>query len=275
VYYGGGGGGGANNNTDPTVDFGRGGNGGGGDGANANLGNGTAGQANTGGGGGGGDWEASGANGGSGIVIVRYTTPAAPSNSAVPVISGSTRTGATLTTTNGSWSGSPTSYAYQWQRAPTSVGSYTNIPSATSNTYELTDDDIGKYIKVSVVATNGIGSSTAELSAATTVVSDLPDSVVPTATTPVATATGFTFTISNYSNSYTYALTTSKGSVSRSTDDVTITGLTAGESATVTIAVTRTNYNSASKTLDGILLNNFTDFRHTIETRVYKAHCFA
>jgi hypothetical protein len=27
--------------------------------------------------------------------------------------------------------------------------------------------------------------------------------------------------------------------------------------------------------LDGVLLKNFTDFRHAIETRVYKAHCFA
>ena len=251
VYYGGGGGGGANNNSSPTVDFGHGGAGGGGDGANANLGNGTAGQANTGGGGGGGDWEASGANGGSGIVIVRYTTPAAPINSAVPVISGSTRTGATLTTTNGSWSGSPSTYAYQWKRASSSGGSYTNITSATSSTYVLTDDDIDKYIKVSVIATNGIGSSTAELSAATSVVSDLPDSVVPTATNPVSTATGFTFTISNYSTSYTYVLTTSKGSVSRSTDDITVTGLVAGESATVTIAVTRANYKAGSKTVIG------------------------
>jgi hypothetical protein len=82
-------------------------------------------------------------------------------------------------------------------------------------------------------------------------VSDLPDSVVPTATTPVSTATGFTFTISNYLNSYTYVLTTSKGSVSRSTDDVTVTGLTAGESATVTIAVTRANYKAGSKTVTG------------------------
>jgi hypothetical protein len=56
---------------------------------------------------------------------------------------------------------------------------------------------------------------------------------------------------SNYSASYTYVLTTSKGSVSRSTDDVTVTGLTAGESATVTIAVTRTNYKPGSKTVTG------------------------
>ena len=251
TYYGGGGGGGANNNSSATVEFGRGGNGGGGNGANNDRMNGTAGQANTGGGGGGGDWEASGANGGSGIVIVRYTTPAAPSNSAVPVISGSTRTGETLTTTNGSWLGAPTSYTYRWKRAATSGGSYADIPSATSSTYVLTDDDINKYIKVSVIATNGIGSSAAELSAATSVVSDLPDSVVPTATSPVATATGFKFTISNYSNSYTYALTTTKGSVSRSADDVTVTGLTAGESATITIAVTRSNYKPASKTVTG------------------------
>ena len=251
VYYGGGGGGGPNNNTSPTVDFGRGGNGGGGNGANANLGNGTAGQANTGGGGGGGDWEASGANGGSGIVIVRYATPAAPTNTAAPVISGTTRTGSALSITSDAWTGSPTSFTYQWKRAATSGGSYTNIGSATSSTYVLTDDDINKYIKVSVIATNGIGSSTAELSAASSVVTDLPDSIVPTVTTSVSTATGFTFTISNYSSSYTYALTTTKGSVSRSTDDVTVTGLTAGESATVTIAVTRSNYKPGSKTVTG------------------------
>jgi len=251
TYYGGGGGGGANNNTSPTVDFGHGGNGGGGDGANANLGNGTAGQANTGGGGGGGDWEASGANGGSGIVIIRYTTPAAPTNTAAPVISGTTRTGSTLSIASDAWTGSPTSFTYQWKRAASSGGSYANIGSATNSTYVLTDDDINNYIKVSVIATNGVGSSSAVLSAASTVVTDLPDSIVPTVTTSVSTATGFTFTISNYSSSYTYALTTTKGSVSRSTDAVTVTGLTAGESATVTIAVTRTNYKPASKTVTG------------------------
>jgi hypothetical protein len=139
---------------------------------------------------------------------------------------------------------------YQWQRATTSAGTYTNIGSAVNNTYVLTDTDIGKYLKVSVVATNGAGSASA-LSDATAVVVDLPDSVVPTATSPVATATGFTFTIVNYLNLYTYALTTTNGSVTRSLGDVTVSGLTAGESATVTIAVTRTNYKSASKTVTG------------------------
>jgi hypothetical protein len=173
----------------------------------------------------------------------------APTNTALPVISGTARTGATLTTTNGSWTSSPSLFVYQWKRASTVGGTYNNITSATNRTYELTDADIDKFIKVSVIATNTIGASSAVLSAATSVVVDLADSVVPTATTPIATATGFTFTISNYSSSYAYVLTTSKGTVSRSNDDVTVTGLTAGESATVTIAVTRANYKPASRTV--------------------------
>ena len=214
-----------------------------------------AGTDGLGGGGGGGGVQSGvlgqGAMGGSGVVIVRFSLAAAPTNSGAPTISGTARTGATLTATTGSWTGTPTTFSYQWQRATTSGGVYSNITSATNSSYELTDTDIDKFIKVAVIATNGIGPSTAALSAATSIVVDLPDSVVPTATTPVATATGFTFTISNYSANYTYALTTSKGIVSRSNDDVTVTGLSAGESATVTIAVTRTNYKPVSKTVSG------------------------
>ena len=175
--------------------------------------------------------------------------PTPPANSLAPSVTGTARTGETLTTSNGTWTGSPT-FAYQWQRSSSSGGTYSNIASAVNNTYVLTDADIGKYIKVSVVATNSVG-PTSVSSAATSIVLDLPDSVVPAVTTPVATATGFTFTISNYSSLYTYVLTTSKGTVSRSTDGVTVTGLTAGESATVTIAVTRTSYKPASKTVTG------------------------
>jgi len=249
VAYAGGGGGGGDSNT-----AGTGGNGGGGNGSRRGDEIPTQGVDGLGGGGGAAGGSVAGGlgkRGGSGIVIVRYTTPAAPTNTAAPVISGTTRTGATLTTTDGSWSGSPSSYTYQWKRASTSGGTYSNISSATNSTYVLTDADIDKYIKVSVIATNGIGASSAELSAASSIVADLPDSIVPTVTTSVSTATGFTFTISNYSASYTYVLTTSKGSVSRSTDDVTVTGLTAGESATVTIAVTRANYKAGSKTVTG------------------------
>ena len=117
---------------------------------------------------------------------------------------------------------------YQWKRAASSGGTYEDIASAVNNTYVLADSDIGKFFKVSVTATNVVGPSTPALSTATSVVLDLNDSVVPTVSTSVSTATGFTFAIQNYSNSYTYSLTTTKGSVSRTSDDVTVTGLTAG-----------------------------------------------
>jgi hypothetical protein len=178
----------------------------------------------------------------------------APSNTAIPAITGTARTGETVTSSKGSWSSAPassTTFAYQWKRANAVGGTYNNIPSATDRTYELTDADIDKFIKVSVIATNSIGASLASLSGATSIVVDLNDSVVPTTSTPVATATGFTFAISNYSLSNTYALTTTKGTVSRLADDVTVTGLTSGESATVTIAVTRATYKPATKAVTG------------------------
>ncbi len=185
-----------------------------------------------------------------GAEVAALANTSVPSNSTAPTVSGTARTGSRLTASDppGSWNGSPSSYEYRWKRAGVD-GLYADIDSATLSSYLLTDDDIGKYIKLSVVARNSLGASSAVLSAATSVVVDLDVSVVPTATIPVASATGFTFIISNYLDSYTYALSTSKGSVSRSDDDVLVTGLSSGESATVTISVTRANYKPASKTV--------------------------
>ena len=91
--------------------------------------------------------------------------PAAPSNSAAPSISGTTAYGSTLTASNGTWSGNPTGYTYQWQRASTSTGSYSNISGATSQTYSVATADIGNYLKVNVTATNAGGSNSALSSA--------------------------------------------------------------------------------------------------------------
>lgn len=80
---------------------------------------------------------------------------AAPGNTVLPVISGTATSGSTLTTTNGTWTNSPTSFTYQWTRADTS----TSISGATASTYVLTATDVGHTITVSVTATNASGST--------------------------------------------------------------------------------------------------------------------
>jgi hypothetical protein len=82
-------------------------------------------------------------------------------NSISPVISGTVSVGSTLTTTNGTWTNSPTSYTYQWQRADdlAFTQNITNIGS-NQNTFTLTNSENSKYIRCQVTAINLAGSST-------------------------------------------------------------------------------------------------------------------
>ncbi|HST54961.1 MAG TPA: choice-of-anchor Q domain-containing protein [Solirubrobacteraceae bacterium] len=91
--------------------------------------------------------------------------PAAPANTALPTISGTTTAGQTLTAGNGSWSGSPTSYARQWQSCDAAGNSCSNVSGATGTTYVLDSGDVGNTLRVKVTATNA-GGSTAATSAA-------------------------------------------------------------------------------------------------------------
>lgn len=87
----------------------------------------------------------------------------APANTVAPAITGTTTIGQLLSVSDGTWLGSPTSYAYQWKRGGADIG------SATNNTYTLVTADVGYTITCTVTATNGSG-GTAATSAATTVV---------------------------------------------------------------------------------------------------------
>ncbi len=62
---------------------------------------------------------------------------AAPSNTQPPVVSG-TPGGKTLSTTNGTWSGTtPLTFSHQWRRCDKTGGSCANISGATNNTYPV------------------------------------------------------------------------------------------------------------------------------------------
>jgi pimeloyl-ACP methyl ester carboxylesterase len=88
-----------------------------------------------------------------------------PSNSVLPVISGTVEVGETLSTTDGTWTGTePITYTYQWKRDGV------NISGETDSTYIITVDDVGSEITVTVTGTNDVGSDSATSAATTEVV---------------------------------------------------------------------------------------------------------
>ena len=101
--------------------------------------------------------------------VAAATSSAAPKNTAPPTISGTPKVGQQLTADPGSWSGNPTSFAYQWQRCDADVAACSNLVGATGKTYALPIADLGYRLRVVVTAHNAKGSATAT-SAITTVV---------------------------------------------------------------------------------------------------------
>jgi len=109
-------------------------------------------------------------------LIVAAAVAAAPAPTANPQIEGNNETpfvGDTLTATNGSWSGSPTGFTYQWDRCDATGDrqNCTGIAGATAKTYTVAKADVGHKLRVRVTATNADGSATKD-SAGTGVVSD-------------------------------------------------------------------------------------------------------
>lgn len=103
-----------------------------------------------------------------------------PANTSEPKISGSTVEGATLTGTSGSWTGvTPITYAFQWVRCGSDGGAADGsncsvIGGATSTTYVLGGDDVGRRMRFRVIATNSVGSTTAASNATQTVTAKAP-----------------------------------------------------------------------------------------------------
>jgi thermitase len=101
------------------------------------------------------------------------TNPVPPVNSTAPSISGTAQAGQALIASAGSWTGSPTSYAYQWQDCDPSGGNCSDIAGSSGSGYTAQSSDVGSTLRVKVTASNGGGSATAG-SAATSVVTAPP-----------------------------------------------------------------------------------------------------
>lgn len=131
------------------------------------------------------------------FVSAAVTVGSGPVNTGLPVIGGTPATvGRTLTTSNGTWTGSPTSFAYQWNRCNASGTGCSAIAGATAANYTVAAADAGNTLRSAVTATNGAGSTQAmsafvnvPLSLAVTT-SSLPGGVVGSAYSATLAATG-------------------------------------------------------------------------------------
>jgi GH25 family lysozyme M1 (1,4-beta-N-acetylmuramidase) len=102
------------------------------------------------------------------------TSPAArPTNLNPPQILGNSQAGQILTSSVGTWTGSPTTFTYRWRRCNAAGTSCLAIPHATGPRRTLTPDDIGTTLSLVVTAT-GKGGAASATTATTDVVVAAP-----------------------------------------------------------------------------------------------------
>ena len=93
-----------------------------------------------------------------------------PVNTVAPAITGTAQEGQIVTCSTGTWTGTPTiTFAYQWKRNGSNIG------SATNSTYALVTADVSQSITCQVTATNGVGSASATSNTITPIAAVDPD----------------------------------------------------------------------------------------------------
>ena len=181
--------------------------------------------------------------------------PPAPVNSTLPVISGTTTLGSVLTTTNGTWTNSPSSFTYQWKRGATNIGTNTT-------TYTLVTADSGAAITCVVTAINAAGSTPATSNTITAQTYSSPvNTVAPviSGSTTVGSVLSSTTGTWNGNPSPTYAYQWKSGATNIGTNSSTYTLVIADSTAAITCVVTATNaLGSANSTSNTITADNYT-----------------
>lgn len=113
---------------------------------------------------------------------VTYTAP--PTNTAVPTITPTSPiVGQAVTSTTGSWTGTPNVYTYTWQRK-LGAGSYSTVQTGSLNSYIPVSADIGYVLRCQVVANNGQDSAAANSADSASVIALSPIAVTKKVHTP-------------------------------------------------------------------------------------------
>jgi hypothetical protein len=106
------------------------------------------------------------------------TTQAAPANTALPAIS--------LAASGGTWSGTPTSFAYQWLRCDVAGINCSPIAGATTSSYGPGAPDAAATLRAEVTAGNADGKTSATSRAAAVDAPEGPPNTVPPTITGTA-----------------------------------------------------------------------------------------
>jgi hypothetical protein len=94
--------------------------------------------------------------------IASARTTVAPKSTTAPQISGKAQVGQTLTTDNGTWTGTaPLTFTYQWRICNDSGNACHDITGATGNEYTVKTGDSGNTLRIQVTAKNSDGADTA------------------------------------------------------------------------------------------------------------------
>jgi hypothetical protein len=91
------------------------------------------------------------------LVAAAAALAAPPAETAQPALDGTFRRGATISTSNGSWSNNPTSFTYAWQRCDAAGAACATIAGQTARTYRLQPADVGRTVRAIVTARNADG----------------------------------------------------------------------------------------------------------------------
>ena len=121
------------------------------------------------------------------VAVAAFSTSASgaggPGIATPPTISGTAKSGETLTATTGTWATPPTSVAYAWQRCSdtgTACAAISGAAGATATTYVLTSADVGQTVRVVETATDGVGTTDSPSAVTAVVVSGAaPQNSVP------------------------------------------------------------------------------------------------
>ena len=175
--------------------------------------------------------------------------PPAPVNTVLPVISGTTTLGSVLTTTNGTWINSPSSFTYQWKRNATNIGT-------NANTYTLVLADSGADITCVVTAINGGGSTSATSNIITAQTYSAPAIVsapVISGTTTLGSVLTTTDGVWTGNPTPTFTYQWKRGATNIGTNSSTYTLVLADSNSAITCVVTATNVLGSNNSTSNII----------------------